>query len=1233
MRILRTTVAALVAISVCDSLSAQGVERLRGTVTGDSGRVLAGASIIVTRSTDRAITQATSDTAGRWRVEIADGSGDYLVFISAAGHQSARRRVQRQGTEREFVVDVVLAPVTPQLLRAVQVQAGAPPRPGRGAPPLGTEETGASEKWVDGVAATLSPTQRGDLNALAGSVAGLTSGPGGASLLGADAASNLATLNGSAIPGITLPRAAQTDARFVGGTYDATRGGFAGGQFELQLAPGDRLFQKRRAFLTLDPSVLQRTDAIGRAQGLDAQTVRASLGADGELIRERLTYNVAVDVTRTASSPVSLVSADAATLSRAGVSPDSVLRLAALSGALGLPLGTGNGRQRVEQLTWLGRIDDTRDTSRVLALTSLVSVSREQGVGAQTLTAASALSRAASSAVSLGLLHQHYVGAQHTVYNENRLAVSRTTRDGMPDLAAPQALVLMSGASADGAEDLAFVTAGGATSAERTESSWTTEGASEWAWLARGTKHRFRVAAWGRGDGARTLARPNAFGNYLFNSLADLAANRPASFTRTLNATARVGSAWNGAISFSHRWAPSRRFQALYGVRVEGNAFAETPARNAAVEEALGVRTDVAPARIALSPRAGFTWRPIPNRPVSLGVSKSEMGTFIQPSTNIIRGGIGLFRDPYRPGVIANVTANTGLTASNLSIFCVGTAVPAPTWSSYVTNGPSAIPASCRDGSESLAQQAPSVVALSDRYDAARSWRATLNWSGAIGIWQLRAEAVGARNFGQSSATNANFVNSPRFALADDGRPVFVPVSSIDAATGAVSAAASRRSSAFGSVRVLRNDLESRGAQATLFVTPDVLRTGGRFLSGSYTLQSVRQQYRGFDGANAGNPAAVSWARGANDARHVVLLQAGTRIPQVGLFTLFWRLQSGRPFTPIVAGDIDGDGVAGDRAFVPSVSSVQSDDTALRNGLVTLLEQGPATVRRCLARDAGRIAARQGCEGPWTQTMNARLDVRIPGRLIGRRTSLSLNFANPLGGLDGLLNGNALRGWGANAEPDPVLLIPKAFDATTRTFRYRVNPRFGDTRASRTLSRTPFRVSLDFSWDLSRDEAAQNLDRSLEPVRVNGALQRPTAAAIVQRYVTRISSVHSVVLYNSDTLFLTRPQIEAFAKADTAFRRTARAIYQTLADSLALLPPRFDAGAALEMVKRADRNYESLFWEQTAIVKAQLTPIQSSALPDFVRRMVSEPLDPDPARRAFYRFSSDGSSVNVSRFN
>src|SRR6185295_16559011 len=97
------------------------------------------------------------------------------------------------------------------------------------------------------------------------------------------------------------------------------------------------------------------------------------------------------------------------------------------------------------------------------------------------------------------------------------------------------------------------------------------------------------------------------------------------------------------------------------------------------------------------------------------------------------------------------------------------------------------------------------------------------------------------------------------------------------------------------------------------------------------------------------------------------------------------------PFTPLVGGDINGDGLANDRAFVFGQSS---GDPAFNNAMTALLDDASPKVRKCLTRQAGRIAGRNSCEGPWSATMNAIL-VLNPAKLgMSNRTQLSLSLTN-----------------------------------------------------------------------------------------------------------------------------------------------------------------------------------------------------------------------------------------------
>ena len=97
-------------------------------------------------------------------------------------------------------------------------------------------EPGSAEKWNDGVSGAVAPTIAGDLNALAGTMSNVTLGANGASILGSGSESNLNTLNGMGMNASAIPRAARTETRVTGATFDPTRGGFAGANVDVRLS-------------------------------------------------------------------------------------------------------------------------------------------------------------------------------------------------------------------------------------------------------------------------------------------------------------------------------------------------------------------------------------------------------------------------------------------------------------------------------------------------------------------------------------------------------------------------------------------------------------------------------------------------------------------------------------------------------------------------------------------------------------------------------------------------------------------------------------------------------------------------------------------------------------------------------------------------------------------------------------------------------------------------------------
>lgn len=1202
-RLLRFAALSAIALAASPQLSAAQAEAdvVRGRVMGDSGRVLPMATVIITRGPDRFTQQTFTDSAGGYTLKFEPGTGDYLVYVSSVGFKSERRRILRQGAERELVANFTLARDL-AVLATVKVTAVKPVRANNRVS-AGTVETGSSEKWMEGVNGQLSPSMTGDLNALAGTIPGITLTPGGPSMLGAASSSNLTTLNGLALPGGNLPRAARTETRVTGATFDPTRGGFAGANIDVRLGPGDRFYQRRNSFFTLDAAPLQFTDAVGRSLGQRSNSFRGSLGADGELIRGTLTYNTALDFARLSSTLATLFNADDETLLRAGVSPDSVRKLATVVGPVGVPVsGAGIPTERTRNsVTWLGRIDDTRDSLRRLTLTTFASYAQDGALGFAPLSAAASGGERTDQTLGAQFVHSTFIGAGRRTLMESRFAASRVANTTDPYRITPGATVLVRSTTLDGQSDVSALTLGGNPFLANDNSQWTLEGANESIWNARGTKHRFKALVWARGDAMTQESISNAFGSYSYNSLADLSANRPSSFSRTLTQPVRTGAAWNSAVAFAHQWIPSRWFNVLYGARVEGNMFGAAPERNTALESALGVKTGVAPASVHVSPRIGFTWLYNRNKENGNGSTQNNVGRFFRTSTGTIRGGIGEFRDLLRPNVLADSRAGTGLSGSTSSLSCVGAAVPVPDWRLFETS-PEAIPTRCADGSGALGERAPSVTLIDPAYSVPHSWRATLNWMTNVRKFLVKVDALGSYDLSQPSTVDANFSGVTRFTLpSEHNRPVFVQPTSIDALSGSVSPADARRSAQFSRVGVRQSDLRGYGTQLTLTLQPDLFRFRSRqalFASASYTMQNIRQQFRGFDGATFDDPRTKEWAAGQNDARHAFVLQGGISGNKIGTFTFFSRVQSGLPFTPVVQGDINGDGRSNDRAFVPNPAA--GGDAALSAQVNALLNSASDNVRDCLNSQLGKVAARNSCRGPWSQNLGIQWRTPIPAKIYGHRMTSTVFFENPLGGIDRLLHGeNGVRGWGTQAYADPTLLVTRGFDATARQFRYDVNPRFGDTRGSRTLSRSPFRITVDFSLDLSTDYDLQQLRRALEPVKVNSSWQRRSIDSLASFYITNSSSLHKLLISESDSLFLSKEQIVQIRKLDSTFSEGVRAIYMPLAEYLATIPGGRSSKAALDSVTAAKKAYWKLFWQQPEIADAVVTPIQRDLIPQL----------------------------------
>jgi hypothetical protein len=1207
----------LPAMLISRTLLTQPSETLRGRVVSDSARVIIGAAVSITRGPDFFVQTTATDESGSYSVTFERGTGDYFVSVQAAGFRPARRRVSRIANNRVMIADFVLT-TTLSPLEAVKVMADRPVRASVAVSPT-APEIGASERFNEGVVGGIAPGDAGNILATVSTVPGSVMTTNGVSMLGASATSNLTTLNGLAIGATALPRAAAVDTRVTGATFDATRGGFSGANIDVRLAPGSRTFQDRTVYSSLDADALQITDAAGRALGAPVTMWRTSAGMSGEAIRGALLYNTAVDVSRRVADRPTLSVADPVAYRIAGIAADSVQRLRGIASRVGIPLTQGGiptGLRR-DALSAIARLDDTRDAGRTRTMTMYLNENRadneETAILGAPSTGINRLDRAFGAQFSEG----RWSGPGNTKLRVTKVGVGVTATVLSPYRSTPavDVVVRSEGDTANAGAGVAEVALGGSGSDDSKSLRWTAEASHEEVRTMRGQRHLLRAVVWGRVDGLTQTGGGNTSGRFSFASLEDLEEGNPSTYTRTLVHPQRKGQTWNLATAASHTYRPNRFFSVLYGVRAEGNGLVQAPARNPALENALSIRTGGVTPTLHLSPRVGFTYTFSRTQTANIFTNSNRRGLWYRYPTGVLRGGIGEFRDLWHPDGLADASARTGLGGGTVTLSCVGAATPQSGWALS-----SSQPNQCRDGSGPLGEVAPTVTLLGRGFELPRSWRATLDYT--LTHWNVvwRARALGSYDLNQPSQIDANFQPTPRLVLpAEADRPVFASPDAIDSRTGRISPAEARRTTEYGRVTMLTNDLRGRGAQLNVSMASDHLAPAWRgwpLWSVNYSLQRVDRQTRGFDGAAFGDPTAIEWAPAWSDARHQWVVQLGAQGP-FGSLSAFARMQSGLPFTPLVQGDINGDGRSGDRAYIPDPST--TNDAALANGLRTLLLTGSRTARECLERSIAHPLQRNGCRGPWTRSINLTWSppVSFDSKSWRSRVIMTVFATNVVSGLDQLLNKEgALAGWGGVASPNAILLVPNGFNAGQRTFRYDVNPQFAETRPSRTTWREPFRVTIDFRLRLHVDGDLQALRRAVEPVRVDGKWERRSADALFDHYLAETSSIYRWLVYEADSLLLRPEQIAALRAQDSLYSDSVRAIYRPLVTFLATQVTGAASKEVLSMVKSAQVAYWDHFWRQPEVAATLLDAPQIMQVP-----MLRDMLATTPERRKRTEYS------------
>jgi hypothetical protein len=439
---------------------------------------------------------------------------------------------------------------------------------------------------------------------------------------------------------------------------------------------------------------------------------------------------------------------------------------------------------------------------------------------------------------------------------------------------------------------------------------------------------------------------------------------------------------------------------------------------------------------------------------------------------------VGEFRSQAPASLVAQARAATGLTSSTAQLVCVGADVPAAEWAMYITN-PDSIPFDCTapGGPQPGGfQAAPTVTALAPGFQSPRAWRASLSVERRLTpLFRVSLEGSVAYGVAQTALTDLNLVPAPAFTLTSEAnRPVYVPASQIAPTTGAPSFLASRMDTAFGNVLEATSILHTRSRQVT--ATLGGIVGPGIVFQLAYTWQHAEDQQTGIRGTTAGSPNAVEWSPGDFGRQHAFVLTLTYPFSTALEITSVGRVTSGTPFTPMVGGDVNGDGLRNDRAFILAPSAAATASPAAQQ-MAQLLARASPAVRDCLQSQIGAVAGRNSCRGPWQGTVDFQVNWRPAFWGLNHRLQISVVTFNFLRGLDELLHGvNGAQGWGLQTRPDGTLLYVTGFDPARNAYSYQVNERFGATYGSATAYRPPFQVGIQGRITIGPDRVRQALD-------------------------------------------------------------------------------------------------------------------------------------------------------------
>ena len=183
------------------------------------------------------------------------------------------------------------------------------------------------------------------------------------------------------------------------------------------------------------------------------------------------------------------------------------------------------------------------------------------------------------------------------------------------------------------------------------------------------------------------------------------------------------------------------------------------------------------------------------------------------------------------------------------------------------------------------------------------------------------------------------------------------------------------------------------------------------------------------------------------------------------------------------------------------------------------------------------------------------------------------------------------------------MLTVRGFDPAAQRFRYEVNQRFGSTRAGQQLARIPFRVTIDFTFDLGVPMAMQQASRLLNPGRRGHAGTRLSADSMTSKLKRQVPDLYEVVIQESDSLLLTREQVDSLRAVQVGYRARIDSLWKETTTELAAMGDDYDAREAMIMIDDATERAWQLGRAELPTLEGILSPLQMRLAPWVVKAL------------------------------